>query len=1264
VRGLLLEVQIRIDRFILITVIQQKLKIYFSTMAENFFNIILDGTIVKGIPGETILELARRNGTQIPTLCHDDRLEPFSSCYVCVVEVEGMRGHQSSCSTKITEGMKITTDNEGIRKSRKMALELILSNHYADCLGPCKQTCPAGVDVQGYISLIEKGLYNDAVALIKDTNPLPAICGRVCVRPCEAECRRNLLDENAPVGIDYLKRFASDIDLQSKTKFVPEIQPSTGKKVAIIGAGPGGLSAAYFLQVKGHQADIFEASGKPGGWLRYGIPEYRLPNNIVDQEVKNITDLGVNIHYNKKLGENLSYKELKDHYEATILTIGSQRGTGIGCEGDDAENVFSGIDFLRNMEATGQRYDFTGKTIAVIGGGNTAMDCCRTSIRCNAKKVYVVYRRTEKEMPANPIEIHESKLEGVEYMFLTLPNKVNKDESGKLKSITCIRMELGEPDASGRRRPIPIEGSEFTIEVDYALAAIGQKTDVNFIDDINAYATGGNLQINKWGDIDAKKETLQTGIPSVFAAGDGVTGPATIIEAIAQAKTASTSAHQFLMGLPVEPMKKIFTSRKDMFKEQVKEDYIGRFEKQLREEMPTMPPDERFNFREVELGYTSEEVAHHETQRCLECGCKAFFDCDLQKYSTDYNANQNTFTGEFKEYTIDFRHPYIEIDNNKCILCGRCIRICREVVGANALGFINRGFNTFVAPSMANSLKDTFCESCGMCLSTCPTGALTENVIFKPGPVQTTSADGLCNYCSVGCAITLEHKNGFVMQVNGSKGLVNTDGNICRYPRFGYNYLNDQSRILNPMLKVDGKFKEITFEEAFSLIKEKITSVKADENAFFAGARLTNEELYLIQKLARAAVKTNNIASFHYLGQGDAYRSNCKLNVPFGNIREASRIYLLGTEINRDHAVAGFLVQNTKYLKKIPVSLVTVKPQNSMEHKVDEIQQVKSYYHFIRAVNHYLLSSGLQNGMFLEGRTEGFEKYKAAILKESLDRLLKLAGVPDKETIARFAEEYNLQMNAILIFSEKEVSSATAKELFNLAMITGKLGKTSNGLISLKEKNNSQGLVDMGITPGAGPGNVSMADPDYRRLLQGKWNTQVLPTAQQDIFKLLEKGKIRHLFIFGEDPVGCATSNTAVKWLGKTGFVMVQDYFMTDTAAAADLILPASFPFETGGSFTNAQKVIQEFEAVLPPKVEMISLDQISGILKKFGFDGLPSPKNVLVEMISLLPQKKEHGKLKFILTNKDDSVRIFDFGCDALVKRFEEEFKNVFSNS
>ncbi len=1233
-------------------------------MADNSLNIVLNGTIVKGFPGETILNLANRHGIEIPTLCNDERLEPFTSCYVCVVEVEGMRGHQPSCSTKLVEGMKIITDNEGVRKSRKMALELMLSNHYADCIGPCKQTCPAGVDVQGYISLIDKGQYSEAVALIKETNPLPAICGRVCVRPCETECRRNLLDEGAPVGIDYLKRFASDYDLASPGKYVPVVKPSTGKKVAVIGAGPGGLSAGHFLQIEGHQVDIYEAAPKSGGWLRYGIPEYRLPNDILDQEVKNITDLGVNIFYNKKLGDNLSYRDLKSAYDATILTIGSQKGTGVGCEGDDAGNVYSGIDFLKNMEVTGQRYDFRGKTIAVVGGGNTAMDCCRTSIRCHAEKVYVIYRRTEKEMPANPIEIHESKLEGVEYLFLTLPKKINKKANGEVESVTCIKMELGEPDASGRRRPVPVEGSDFELKVDYILAAIGQKTEVNFIDDINANVDLGELKINKWGDIDADKTTLRTGIPSVFAAGDGVTGPATIIEAIAQARVASTSAHQFLMGLPVEPVKKTFTSKRDNFKKQVKEEYLGNFSTQQREEMPTLPAGDRLNFNEVELGYTGEQVAHHEAQRCLECGCTAFLDCDLQRFSTEYNAQQKAFEGEFREYRVDFRHPFIEIDNNKCILCARCVRICREVTGANALGLINRGFDTYVAPSMGEALQDTKCESCGLCISTCPTGAITENVIFKPGPVKTTAVKTICNYCSVGCAIELHHKNGFVLGVTGVNGLVNTDGNLCKYPKFGYQYLNDNSRIIKPMLKVNGKFEEISFEKAYRIIGEKIKSVKSFENAFFGGARLSNEELYLIHKLARAAAKTNNVGSFHYLGRGEGYRANCELNSSFAEIPGASALYLLGTEINQDHAVVGFMVQNAHYLKKIPVTMITEKPVNAMAHKVDHQIVVTSYYHFVKAVNHYLLTKGLENALFLRDRVEGFDGYKAMLLQEDFNTLVAKSGITADE-IAAFAEQYNNEINAILIFSEKETSGNASKELFNLARITGKLGKTANGLISLKEKNNSQGIFDMGVSPHFGIGGQELADESYLRRLKEVWKMDEIVTEDTEcLHGMLQQGVVRNLFVFGEDPIGCAVDQQAAGQIfAHASFRVVQDLFLTESAKAADLVLPASLPSEIGGTFTNSQKVIQEFGNVLKSGIQSTSLEQLKGILSEFGIDAPVMPHEILMEVISLLPEGKDHGKLLMRPTKEDNNKRHYQHGCDAITRRFAEDFNNAFGN-
>ncbi len=1229
-------------------------------MTETF-NTILNGKIVKGTPGETILELAVRNGINIPTLCSDPRLEPFSSCYVCVVEVEGIKGLQPSCSTRISEGMKIETDNDRIRKARKMALDLMAGNHYADCMAPCKETCPAGVDVQGYISLIEKGLYSEAIALIKEVNPLPAICGRVCVRPCEAACRRNLLGEGTGVGIDYLKRFAADIDLNSPKRFIPEVAPSTGKKVAIIGAGPGGLSCAYFLQQKGHQCDIFEASASPGGWLRYGIPEYRLPNDIIDKEVAAVTELGARIFYQQKFGDNLHYADLQKEYDSVILTIGSQRGSLLGCDGEDAGNVFSGIDFLRNMEMTGQRYDFKGKTVAVVGGGNTAMDCCRTSMRCGADKVYVIYRRTEKEMPANPIEIHESKLEGVEYMFLTNPKKVNKDEHGNVASITCLTMELGEPDASGRRRPVPKEGSDFDVKVDYILAAIGQKTDVNFLEDVNSSATSGQLKVNRWGDIDCNRETLQTGIQSMFAAGDGVTGPATIIEAIAQAKIASRSCHQFLTNQPLIPEKKEFLSKKANFHEQNPESYAGRYQRQLRQEMPTLDPNQRLNFDEVELGYENEEIARKETARCLECGCVELFTCDLKKYCTEYGAEQNRFEGAHNEYEVDFRHPYIEIDNNKCILCSRCIRICREVAGANALGLVNRGFSTFVAPTMGNSLLHTTCECCGLCIETCPTAAISENVPFKPGPVKMETIEVIDNMGSEGFEMQLHHKAGFFMRASGKLGEVNKDGNISRQAKFGYKYLNDPTRIIQPMRKLDGEFKPVSFNEAFSLIVNKIKNVDPEQSAFFAGARLTNEEIYLIQKLARAGAKTNNISSFQYFGRGDGYGSNATISVPFEQIKEASRIYLLGSNLHMDHPLVNHMVFNARHCYHVPVEIITTSDETSIEHKVDKAYHISSYYHFFKAVNYYLLQGEQQNQLFINGRTEGFEDFRKALLAEDFDEFFEKSGVGCMESLAQFARTFNEEKNAILIFPEKEISSNTNYELINLSLITGKMGKTAQGLIALKEKNNSQGVIDMGGCHKIAPGFRNLDSPGVIQNLQKKWGVNDLPGQINSPYKLMISGLLKNIFIFGEDPVGCAINRLQVsEWLGKAEFLMVQDYFMTDTAKMADLVLPASLPFEIGGSFTTTQRKLQKFEKQMQSAMEKTSFDQLIALMKEFGLNGIADKEDALNEFISLLPPASDKEKMtyNFKITTNDNYNLMFRHGCDIVNKRFDEEFE------
>ncbi len=1206
------------------------------------FKVYINGTEFEGRSGETVLELCRRNGIEIPTLCHDDRLKPYSSCFLCVVEIEGLRTLQPSCSTRISKDMKITTDSERIKKSRKTALELLLGNHYADCAAPCKLRCPAGVDVQGYIALIEKGLYSEAVGLIKEKNPLPAICGRVCVRPCEVACRRNLVDENG-VGIDYLKRYATDKDLESGNKFMPFTKPGTGKKVCVIGAGPAGLTSAYYLSLEGHHVDIIEANPHGGGMLRYGIPEYRLPNDLLQKEIDSITELGVKIFYGKKFGKDLNYDHVKKNYDAMITTVGCQKGAAMRVEDEDAEGVLSGIDYLRTMELTGKKFDFKGKKVATIGGGNTAMDCCRSALRCGASESYIIYRRTENEMPANPIEIHESKLEGVQYMFLTAPLKVNKDANGRLKSLRCIKMELGEPDKSGRRSPVPIKDSEFDIELDYILGAIGQKTDVDFLENINPNAEG-EFKLNKYGDIDADPKTLQTGAKNIFAAGDAVTGAATLIEAIAQGRLAAKSCHQYLTGQAVVGECGEFVSKRDNFEEQDKKDYINEYYTQLREEMPVLPPEMRKNFNEVELGYSCDQ-AHNETARCLECGCEAFFTCDLKKYSTQYGIDQKRYGGSYNKYRIDYSHPFIEIDNNKCILCSRCVRVCKDIVGANALGLVNRGFDTFVAPALASSLKDTTCESCGMCIDTCPTGAINENKPFKPGPFITEKIETVCNYCSLGCGITLHHKGGYFIKAEGRKTPANPDGNICKYAKFGYKYLNDSSRITKPMIKKNGEWKEASYGEAYDLIVHKIKAAKPEENSFMAGGRLTNEELFLVSRFARQAVKTNNLSSFLYHGRECAMKYNWFANVPFEDLDKAGAIYFVGCEINKDNAVLGFRINSLKQEKNIKLVNIHKADDSTMNHKCDCSAKVESYYNLIKAMNYIVVKDDLGNRMFIDGNTEGFESYKNDLLKADLSELVKRSGVTE-EKVRKILGHYIEEQNAVIIFNEKNISSQTIKEIFNLALLTGKLGKTASGVIALKEKNNAQGIFDMGIT--------CCLEEGVQTNMKQAWGFEKSECKKSH-------GDIKNLFIFGEDPVGCSEKAKDVSDMLKgISFKVVSDYFMTETAKLADVILPASFPIETGGSFSNTQKKIAVFEPAVIPKSELFK-DQLIAMMNKLGVSvSYKSNAEILADAIKIMGDGIcccDDCRYEFEITAEKCDRGDIRHGGDVLVKMADDEF-------
>ena len=373
------------------------------------FRLNIDGKEVLGLPGQTILEVARENDIFIPTLCYDERTKIYGSCGLCMVEVEGNPKLCKACATTIAPGMVVVTNTDRVIESRKTNLELLISNHNGDCKAPCSKACPAGTDCQGYVGLVANGEFEKANELIKDKIPLPASIGRVCPHPCEDKCRRGLIDE--PISIAAIKRFAGDYDLMADENFVPECEEPTGKSVAIIGGGPMGLSAAYFLRQKGHDVTIFDAMPKLGGMLRYGIPEYRLPKDVLDAEIDIIREMGVEMITDTKIGEDISFETVRGDFDAVLLGIGAWVSTGTGCKGEDAEGVIGGIDFLRKV-VRNQHIDF-GKKVAIVGGGNTAMDACRTAVRLGASEVYNIYRRTKDEMPADRLEIEEAEEEGV-----------------------------------------------------------------------------------------------------------------------------------------------------------------------------------------------------------------------------------------------------------------------------------------------------------------------------------------------------------------------------------------------------------------------------------------------------------------------------------------------------------------------------------------------------------------------------------------------------------------------------------------------------------------------------------------------------------------------------------------------------------------------------------------------------------------------------------------------------------------------------------
>jgi len=466
-------------------------------------------------------------------------------------------------------------------------------------ISPCENACPAGVNVPGYMALISAGKFIEAYNLIRQENPFPAVCGRICTHPCEAKCRRAQIDE--PLAIADLKRFVADYAFKHEQPYSKDIVfPKNGKSVGIIGAGPSGLTCAYYLARLGYDVDVYEAQPVAGGVLAFGIPEYRLPNEVLAHEIKLIEQVGVNIHLNTEVGKDITFAELREKHDAIYIATGTQISNKVGIPGEDLDGVVHGLDFLRNVNL-GRKVKI-GKTVVVIGGGNTAIDAARTALRKGAKKVTIIYRRTIEDMPADPREIRDALEEGIEIMSLVAPIRfVGAD---RVNGIECVKMELDGFDSSGRRKPVVKEGSLFTIKTDMVIPAVSQTSDLPFI-------KKDEVEITEWGTFVTDPDTLMTTMEGVFAGGDVVRGSDVAITAIADGKKAAASIDLYLGGKGIlnkgEPIE---------IPPALDQDEIMEHE---RFPMEILPPEKRKDcFREVVQGYHKLN-AIAESMRCLRC---------------------------------------------------------------------------------------------------------------------------------------------------------------------------------------------------------------------------------------------------------------------------------------------------------------------------------------------------------------------------------------------------------------------------------------------------------------------------------------------------------------------------------------------------------------------------------------------------------------------------------------------------------------------
>ncbi len=839
---------------------------------------------------------------------------------------------------------------------------------------------------------------------------------------------------------------------------------------------------------------MFEAMPKAGGWLRYGIPEYRLPKSILDKEIALMCRNGMQIHTGKKLGEEIKLSALSSEYAAVCLAVGASKAVEMRYPGSDLHGCYLGVDYLKDF-VTEKRF-VTGKKVAVIGGGNTAIDCARTAVRAGADTT-LIYRRTRDEMPAEDYEIEEAEHEGVKFHFLTNPAENIADEKGWVSAVKLEKMVLGSPDASGRRSPQPT-GDYFTEAFDTVIAAVSQQADLSFLNGDTV-----TLPLTRWNTADVDPNTLHTGTGNIFSIGDFRRGPATAVEAVADGRIVAQAIDRFLNGDMENVPRLPFNSRKEPSLKQVDPSHFSAYPKKARSIMPELTRAQREqSFAEVELGFESAD-AIAEAARCLECGCQANTACDLRDYATEYQAEQ-TFTCSVDvknhdawqtQHQRDHRHKFpvdrsaefIVFDANRCISCGQCIEACREQSVQGVLSFMRseKGrpeVRPDCRPNFGGSgvmMGDSRCVQCGACVQACPVGAMTDARDKSQGresPLK--KVETICTYCGVGCKLVLhvDETANRIRFVEGAQSPVN-EGMLCVKGRYGFDFVASDERLTTPLIRKDGWLQPASWDEAIALIARKLTNIKQDAGgralAGFSSAKTTNEDNYAFQKFIRRELGSNNVDHCARLCHAstvtglEASLGSGAMTNDIQSIKHSDVIFIIGSDTSAAHPVIASHIKRA--IRHHGARLIVADPKRISMADHAELylaHRPGTDVMLINGVMQQIIKNGWYDHDYIEERVDGFDTM--------LQEVMSPAYAPDKVELVTGVKASDLFTMARMIGTAKHTAvyysmgitqhtsgHDNVRSIANLQLLCGNIGMEGGGINPLRGQSNVQGACDM-----------------------------------------------------------------------------------------------------------------------------------------------------------------------------------------------------------